>query len=72
MAGPSSHSIIGQKIEEKNIFILNSIPHMFRHFGGSEGEPRNLIDISKILEDWTAAISYVISSGLGGSFFVLK
>src|SRR5512134_341413 len=30
----------------------------YRHFGDSEGEPRQLIDIAKQLEDWTAAIAY--------------
>jgi dienelactone hydrolase len=30
----------------------------YRHFGGSQGEPRQLLDIERQLEDWTAAISY--------------
>ena len=30
----------------------------YRHFGDSEGEPRQLLDIAKQLEDWTAAIAY--------------
>ena len=29
----------------------------YRHFGDSEGEPRQLLDIGKQLEDWTAAIA---------------
>ncbi len=29
----------------------------YRHFGDSEGEPRQLIDIERQLEDWTAAIA---------------
>jgi len=31
----------------------------YRHFGDSEGEPRQLLDISRQLEDWKAALSYV-------------
>lgn len=30
----------------------------YRHFGASEGEPRQLLDIRRQLEDWAAAISY--------------
>jgi dienelactone hydrolase len=30
----------------------------YRHFGDSEGEPRQLLDIGRQLEDWTAAIAY--------------
>jgi dienelactone hydrolase len=30
----------------------------YRHFGASEGEPRQLIDIGRQLEDWAAAIAY--------------
>src|SRR5712692_8798286 len=30
----------------------------YRHFGASEGEPRQLLDIKSQLADWTAAISY--------------
>jgi uncharacterized protein len=29
----------------------------YRHFGDSEGEPRQLLDIERQLEDWTAAIA---------------
>jgi len=29
----------------------------YRHFGDSEGEPRQLLDIGKQLDDWTAAIA---------------
>ncbi|GAC1435889.1 MAG: hypothetical protein NVSMB51_06190 [Solirubrobacteraceae bacterium] len=32
-----------------------------RHFGASEGEPRQLLDISLRLADWAAAISYARS-----------
>jgi uncharacterized protein len=31
----------------------------YRHFGASEGEPRQLLDIKQQLADWAAAISYV-------------
>jgi dienelactone hydrolase len=30
----------------------------YRHFGASEGEPRQLLDISRQLEDWRAAIRH--------------
>lgn len=30
----------------------------YRHFGESTGEPRQLIDIGKQLEDWTAAVAF--------------
>ncbi len=30
----------------------------YRHFGGSDGDPRQLIDISRQLDDWRAAISF--------------
>ena len=29
----------------------------YRHFGGSDGDPRQLIDIPRQLDDWRAAIS---------------
>ena len=31
----------------------------YRHFGASEGEPRQLLDIGLQLEDWRAALTYV-------------
>ncbi|MBF7729521.1 alpha/beta hydrolase [Pseudomonas sp. N040] len=31
----------------------------YRHFGDSEGEPRQLLDIKRQLEDWKAAIAHV-------------
>lgn len=31
----------------------------YRHFGASEGEPRQLLDIDRQLEDWAAAIAFV-------------
>lgn len=31
----------------------------YRHFGDSEGQPRQLLDIDHQLEDWKAAIAYV-------------
>jgi fermentation-respiration switch protein FrsA (DUF1100 family) len=36
----------------------------YRHFGASEGEPRQLLDISRQLEDWRAAVAF--ARGLDG------
>ncbi|HHJ1395742.1 alpha/beta fold hydrolase [Pseudomonas aeruginosa] len=33
----------------------------YRHFGDSEGEPRQLLDIKRQLEDWKAAIAHIRS-----------
>ncbi|MUL67474.1 alpha/beta hydrolase [Mycobacterium sp. CBMA 234] len=33
----------------------------YRHFGGSEGQPRQLLSVDRQLEDWTAAIAYARS-----------
>lgn len=33
----------------------------YRHFGDSEGQPRQLLDIGRQLEDWAAAIAYARS-----------
>lgn len=33
----------------------------YRHFGDSEGEPRQLLDIPRQIDDWTAAVHYVRS-----------
>ena len=30
----------------------------YRHFGASQGEPRQLLDVRRQLEDWAAAVSY--------------
>ena len=30
----------------------------YRHFGGSEGSPRQLLDIGKQHADWAAAVDY--------------
>ncbi len=30
----------------------------YRHFGDSEGEPRQLLDVSKQLQDWKAAVAF--------------
>jgi hypothetical protein len=35
----------------------------YRHFGGSEGEPRQLIDIGKQLQDWRKAIGFARKLG---------
>ncbi len=34
----------------------------YRHFGGSTGEPRQLLDIAKQIEDWKAAIAWARGS----------
>ncbi|MEJ7634778.1 alpha/beta fold hydrolase [Aeromicrobium sp.] len=31
----------------------------YRHFGGSDGDPRELLDISRQLDDWAAALHHV-------------
>src|SRR3954468_4783680 len=36
----------------------------YRHFGDSEGEPRQLLSVSRQLDDWRAAIGY--ARGLDG------
>lgn len=33
----------------------------YRHFGGSDGEPRQLVDVHRQLDDWRAAIAYARS-----------
>lgn len=33
----------------------------YRHFGHSEGQPRQLLEISKQLEDWKSAVAYIRS-----------
>lgn len=33
----------------------------YRHFGDSDGQPRQLLDIDRQLQDWTAAIAYARS-----------
>ena len=33
----------------------------YRHFGGSDGEPRELLDIQRQLDDWAAALHHVRS-----------
>lgn len=33
----------------------------YRHFGGSGGEPRQLLDVARQLEDWRSAIAYARS-----------
>ena len=33
----------------------------YRHFGASSGEPRQLLDITRQLDDWAAAIAFVRS-----------
>ncbi|MEA2391854.1 MAG: uncharacterized protein QOK31_1963 [Solirubrobacteraceae bacterium] len=38
---------------------LGALVFDYRHFGASEGEPRQLLDIRRQLADWSAAIAYV-------------
>src|SRR3954454_4588826 len=33
----------------------------YRHFGASEGQPRQLMDIGRQLEDWTCAVAFARS-----------
>ncbi len=40
---------------------LSALVFDYRHFGGSEGEPRQLLDVGLQLADWAAAISYARS-----------
>lgn len=35
----------------------------YRHWGASEGEPRQLLDINRQLEDWRSAVAYTRSRG---------
>lgn len=37
----------------------------YRHFGDSDGEPRQLLDIDRQLQDWAAAIAYARTLGSG-------
>lgn len=36
----------------------------YRHFGGSEGEPRNLIEPTRLIDDWFAALDFVVDGKL--------
>lgn len=38
---------------------FNVLAFDYRHFGGSEGHPRQVLDIPKQLDDWRAALGYV-------------
>ena len=40
---------------------LGALVFDYRHFGDSEGEPRQLVDIERQLEDWAAAIAFARS-----------
>ena len=40
---------------------LNVLVFDYRHFGDSDGEPRQLLDITKQHQDWTSAVSYARS-----------
>mmetsp|Transcript_19069 Transcript_19069/g.24623 ORF Transcript_19069/g.24623 Transcript_19069/m.24623 type:complete len:358 (+) Transcript_19069:57-1130(+) len=44
----------------------------YRNFGGSEGEPRNLINPFRHVEDWESAVQFVRSGQLGGQYDELK
>jgi len=44
----------------------------YRHFGGSEGEPRQLPDVTKQLQDWKAAIAFArMRADVDGSRLVI-
>lgn len=40
---------------------LAAVVFDYRHFGASEGQPRQLLDIGRQLEDWTAAVAFARS-----------
>jgi fermentation-respiration switch protein FrsA (DUF1100 family) len=40
---------------------LSALVFDYRHFGASEGEPRQLLDVKRQLADWAAAIGYARS-----------
>jgi pimeloyl-ACP methyl ester carboxylesterase len=40
---------------------LGALVFDYRHFGDSEGEPRQLLDIGRQLDDWRAAVAYARS-----------
>lgn len=40
---------------------ISALVFDYRHFGASSGEPRQLLDISRQLEDWRSAISFARS-----------
>ena len=37
---------------------LGALAFDYRHFGASEGEPRQLLDVGRQLEDWRAAVAF--------------
>ena len=40
---------------------ISALPFTYRHFGDSDGQPRQLLDIPRQLEDWAAALEYARS-----------
>jgi uncharacterized protein len=40
---------------------ISALPFTYRHFGDSGGQPRQLLDIDRQLEDWAAALGYARS-----------
>jgi len=42
---------------------LGALLFDYRHFGASPGEPRQLLDIRRQLEDWAAAIAHARTVG---------
>jgi hypothetical protein len=42
----------------RRVAVLTALAFDYRHFGDSDGTPRQLLDIAHQLEDWQAAIAY--------------
>lgn len=52
---------LGAYAERFSAAGLGALVFDYRHFGASEGEPRQLLDIGRQLEDWGAALEHIRS-----------